>query len=71
MSEIIRKKRKGWYFIMFFSKSEKKRSTVPMILAVGALAFVGAASITNKGKRMMCSVIDKCKSMVKKNDMAE
>ena len=53
------------------SKSEKKRSTVPMILAVGALAFVGAASITNKGKRMMCSVIDKCKSMVKKTDMAE
>ena len=56
---------------MFFSKSEKKRSTVPMILAVGALAFVGAASITNKGKKMVRSVVDKCKGMVKKCDITE
>ena len=53
---------------MFFGKSEKKRSSISGILMVGALAVVGVASITNKGKRLVRSAVDKCKCMVKKKD---
>ena len=58
---------------MFLGKSEKKRSSAPAILMIGALAVVGAASITNKGKRMVSSVVNKCKNIVKKkkDDMLE
>lgn len=51
---------------MFLGKSEKKRSSAPAILMIGALAVVGAASITNKGKRMVSGVVNKCKNIVKK-----
>ena len=33
-----------------FSKSEKKKSTAPLFLTVGALAVIGARSIVKKGK---------------------
>ncbi len=49
---------------MFFGKSEKKRSSAPAILMIGALAVVGVASITNKGKRLITGAVDKCKSIV-------
>ena len=53
---------------MMFGKSEKKRGSLSSILMVGALAVVGAASITNKGKRLVGGVVNKCKSLVKKKD---
>lgn len=52
-----------------FSKNEKKKSNAPIFLTIGALAVVGAASITNKGKKMINSVCNKAKSMVKKEEM--
>lgn len=51
---------------MIFGKNEKKRSSVPAILMIGALAVVGAAAITNKGKRVVMNTVDKCKSIVSK-----
>ena len=53
---------------MMFGKSEKKRGSLSSILMVGALAVVGVASITNKGKKLAHDLVDKCKNMVKKND---
>lgn len=51
---------------MIFGKNEKKRSSVPAILMIGALAVVGAAAITNKGKQVVMNTVDKCKSIVSK-----
>ena len=58
---------------MLFGKSEKKRSSAPAILMIGALAVVGAAAITNKGKQLISNTVDKCKSIVskKKDDMMD
>ncbi|MBO5878924.1 MAG: hypothetical protein J6Q68_00015 [Clostridia bacterium] len=58
---------------MLFGRSEKKRSSTPAILMIGALAVVGAASITNKGKQLISNTVDKCKSIVnkKKDDMMD
>ncbi len=53
---------------MLFGKSEKKRGSLSSVLMVGALAVVGAASITNKGKKMVRSFVDKCKNIVSKKD---
>ena len=50
--------------MMMFGKSEKKKSTAPLFLTIGALAVIGAASITSKGKRMMCTMMSKMKSMM-------
>ena len=53
---------------MMFGKSEKKRGSLSSLLMVGALAVVGVASITNKGKKLCRNFVDKCKGMLKKND---
>ena len=53
---------------MFFGKSEKKKSSTPVILMIGALAVVGVASITNKGKQLLHNMVDKCKNIVSKKD---
>ena len=53
---------------MIFGKSEKKRGSLSAVLMVGALAVVGVASITNKGKRMVSGFVGKCKNFVKKKD---
>lgn len=51
-----------------FMKSEKKRGSLSSVLMVGALAVVGVASITNKGKKLVSGFVNKCKSIVKKKD---
>ena len=51
-----------------FGKSEKKRGSLSPVLMVGALAVVGVASITNKGKKLVSDFVSKCKSIVKKKD---
>ena len=54
---------------MFFGKSERKRSSVLPILAVGALALVGAVSITKKGKAIIRGCASKVKNMMGKDDV--
>ena len=54
---------------MLFGKSEKKKGSLSGVLMIGALAVVGVASITNKGKRLFRGMVDKCKNMVKKKDV--
>ena len=53
---------------MMFGKSEKKRGSLSSVLMVGALAVVGVASITNKGKKLVKDFVNKCKNMVKKSE---
>ena len=49
---------------MLFGKCDKKRGTSYVMVLVGALAVIGAASITNKGRKMISSACCKVKSMV-------
>ena len=57
---------------MFFRKCEKKKHTsAKLILIVGALAAVGAFSITRKGRDMMCMAKNKITGFFKKNDSCE
>ena len=51
-----------------FGKSEKKRGSLSSLLMIGALAVVGAASITNKGKKLARDFVNKCRSIVKKKN---
>ena len=51
-----------------FMKSDKKRGSLSSVLMVGALAVVGVASITNKGKKLVSGFVNKCKNIVKKKD---
>lgn len=53
---------------MFFGKNERKRSSAIPILVVGALAFVGAVSITKKGKAVVRSATAKIKNMMGKDE---
>ena len=57
---------------MFFRKCEKKKHTsAKFILLVGALAAVGAFSITRKGKDFMCMAKEKITSFFKKDSRCE
>jgi len=47
-------------------KSEKKRGSFSSVLMLGALAVVGAAGIANKGKKLACDFVNKCKRIVNK-----
>lgn len=48
---------------MFFSKGERKKSSACMLLAVGALSFIGAASIFGRGKKIVNGISNKIKSI--------
>ena len=52
--------------IMFFGKTERKTRTAPVILTVGALAAIGAVSITRSGKKMIKNGVDKVKGFFSK-----
>ena len=49
---------------MIFSKDDKKRCMGKGSWVMGALAFVGAAGIFNKGRRLVKNVCSKCKEMM-------
>jgi hypothetical protein len=51
---------------MFFGKSERKKSSVLPIMIVGALALVGAVSVTHKGKSIIKGATSKVKSLMGK-----
>ncbi len=36
-----------------FGKTDKKKSSAPLFITIGALAVIGAASLTQKGKQMV------------------
>lgn len=50
-----------------FGKTEKKKSSAPLFITIGALAVIGAASITKEGKKMfdnMCKKLGKCQEQI-------
>lgn len=51
---------------MFFRKTERKKHSACVILTVGALAAIGAISITKCGKQMLNEACCKVKSFFKK-----
>ena len=51
---------------MLFGKSDRKKHTAPVILTVGALAAIGAISITRSGKQMFKNTVNKAKSLFNK-----
>ena len=53
---------------MFFSKDEKKRGMSKGSWVMGALAFVGAAGIVNKGRRLVKNARCKMKEMMHKTE---
>ena len=48
---------------MFFKKTEQKKHSACAILAIGALAAIGAVSITRCGKTALCNAKEKIKSL--------
>ena len=53
--------------IMFFRKTERKRYSACFVLAVGALATVGAITVVRHGKQMAGSVGGKIKDWLNKD----
>ena len=47
---------------MFTKKNERKGGNLCLPLALGALAMVGAISITKKGKALFCTAKEKMKN---------
>ncbi len=52
---------------MFFRKSERKRHSACFILAVGALATIGAISVVRYGKQVLGDAGGKIKDWLKKD----
>jgi len=52
---------------MFFRRTERKSHGTCVILAIGALAAIGAASIAKNGKQMISNACNKMKSLVSKD----
>ena len=54
---------------MFFGKSEPKRSpSFGMVLVVGALAVIGAATVAERGKAIITRACNKIKSLGENKD---
>ena len=53
---------------MFFGNSERKRSSAVPVLLVGALALVGAISITKKGKAILRGCARKMKNIMGRDE---
>ena len=53
---------------MLFRKTERKKHSVGAILTVGALAAIGALSITRCGKQMLNNAMCKVKGFFKKEN---
>ncbi len=58
---------------MLFRKCERKKHSICIILTIGALAAVGAMTISKKGKQMCRQTMNKMKNMLgmKSLDMTE
>lgn len=53
---------------MFFSNDGKKRASHKSSWVVGALAFIGAAGIVGKGRKLVKSACCKMKDMLHKTE---
>lgn len=53
---------------MFFRKTERKKHSVGVILAIGALAAIGAVTVTNCSKQIVNDMMRKVKTMFKKDE---
>lgn len=53
---------------MFFSKEEKKRGGAKASWVVGALAFIGAAGIVNKGRKLISGACCKMKEVMHREE---
>ena len=51
---------------MFFRKTERKKHSACVILTIGALAAIGAVSITRSGKQMLSDASAKIRGFFKK-----
>ena len=58
-------KKKG--ILMFLRKTERKRHSVCVILTIGALAAVGAITVTRSGKQILREATSKIKGFFKKD----
>lgn len=56
---------------MIFGRTEQKRMSPYVALAVGALAFVGAVSIVKSAKDMMRCGCEKIKSVIRPEKYSE
>ena len=56
---------------MIFKRTERKRRSAPVILTVGALAAIGAVSITRRGKEMLTSAAEKVKGFFSKSGTSQ
>lgn len=56
---------------MFFGKSEKKRWHPGLVIAIGALAALGAFTVIERGKCIVSGMKDKMMSIVRKDDGCE
>lgn len=52
---------------MLLKKSDKKRCHPCVAIAIGALAVIGAVSVTEKGKEWISSKMAKAKALISKN----
>ena len=52
---------------MFFGKSERRKTSVITIMAIGALAMVGAVGIVRKGKQAIGCACDKLRGAMKRD----
>ena len=52
---------------LIFGKTERKKTSAGLILAIGGLAMLGAAFMVRKGKSLLSTAVDKMKNMMKKN----
>lgn len=53
---------------MFFRKTERTKHSTCLVLAVGALATIGAISVVRYGKQMINGVEGKIKNIFKKGN---
>ena len=51
---------------MIFGKTERKKTSAGLILAIGGLAMLGAAGMVRKGKSLANTAMDKMKNIMKK-----
>ena len=47
-----------------FTRNEKKKSTAPLFITIGARAMIGAVSITKCGKKMITCMKEKIGGML-------
>ena len=53
---------------MFFGKNERRKTSFVTVMAIGALATVGAVGIFRKGKEAVGCAFEKIKGVIKRDN---